>query len=378
MDFRKQDFIDLGVLSKVPQNVSFLAESPETSVHSTEITVCWDESNKFTKITNFQTEEYYEDYFMTTTWSESQQALQASQVRKLIDFASDRKFSGSSLVEIGCGDGSFLKHASSSFDRVVGIEPSKAFSKYARNSGLEVLDGYVTSAKLLTQEKFDFFVSRQVFEHLPDPLDCLIGIRGMLNPGAFGLIEVPNGFRALQLGRFYEFFPDHINYYSVTSLVSLADAAGFSVISCNEAFNGDYLELWVQYQPEIKQLSSSLFSHEAEILESIGEWLTSTSNDSRILFGCGAKMLSIVSKNPALFNRGFKYAVDSDPNKIGKFIPNTSIQVLALTDHRLHECKSALITALSYVDEIAKLITTNIDGCTNLVTLDQSGKILHL
>lgn len=376
MDFGKQEFIEIGVLKGVPQNVSYLAPAPNTPVELTEITVCWDESNKFTKITNFQTEEYYEDYFMTTTWSESMQQLQSSQVVRLRELARDRKFDGKSLIEVGCGDGSFLNHATSKFDIVVGIEPSKPFADYARNRGFNILNGYVTSETPLTEDKFDFFVSRQVFEHLPNPLDCLLGIRKMLNPGAIGLIEVPNGFRALHLGRFFEFFPDHINYYSVNSLVSLADSAGFNVISCNESFNGDYLELWIQLVPNVNTLGMNLVELEQKTLDSISSWVIGEPDGTRFIFGCGAKMLSIVSKNPSLFHKHFKYAVDSDPNKIGKFIPNTGIEILAITDERLMECTTSLITALSYIDEIKNLILSCIPTCTSIVSLNQNGEVV--
>lgn len=377
MNFGKHSFEDLGTLESVPQNVSFLANQPNTSVSLTNISLRWDERNQFTTITNFQTEEYYEDYFMTTTWSATIQQLQANQVIKLNELARDRGAKLNSLVEVGCGDGSFLQHARKSYPRVVGIEPSRPFADYARSQGLDILDGFVVAEKPLTGEKFDAFVSRQVFEHLPDPLDCLIGIKEMLNPGALGLIEVPNGYRALQLGRFFEFFPDHINYYSVNSLVSLASAAGFNVISCNETFNGDYLELWVQIPGDPQSYFSDLISLRNSLVEATKSWVMGYPS-TRFIFGCGAKMLSIVAANPKFFSDNFQFAVDSDPNKIGKFIPNTGIEVVSINDARLQDCDSALIMALSYVEEIAGVIRSNLSNCTSINTFSKDGTVIKV
>lgn len=377
MDFSNQTFEVLGKINSVPQNVSYLASGPNKEVGLTDISLLWDQSNQLTRISNFQTEEYYEDYFMTTTWSTTIQQLQAGQVQKIKRIALDRQASSNSLIEIGCGDGSFLQHAKNSFSRTLGIEPSRPFADFARSQGLEILDGYVVSGSLLTDEKFDAFVSRQVFEHLPDPLDCLNGIREMLNPGAIGLIEVPNGYRALQLGRFFEFFPDHVNYYSVNSLVALASAAGFNVISCNEAFNSDYLELWVQLPGDPKSFHAQLLSSRNALVESAREWVESNSG-SRFIFGCGAKMLSIISVSPEFFSKSFHFAVDSDPNKIGKFIPNTGIEIVSIHDQRLHSCDSALIMALSYVEEISDLIRKNLPGCSSVNSFDYDGRVVSV
>jgi SAM-dependent methyltransferase len=377
MTFGKHEFKVLGEIGSVPQNVSFLAPHKNQAIDSINISVCWDDVNQFTKITNFQTEEYYEDYFMTTTWSSTMQQLQDHQVIQIMRIAADRNLAVGSLVEIGCGDGSFLRHAEKSIPKVVGIEPSKPFADYARSQGLSILDGYVVAGSPLTQDKFDVFVSRQVFEHLPEPLDCLIGIKEMLNPGGFGLIEVPNGYRALQLGRFYEFFPDHINYYSVNSLVALASAAGFNVISCNESFNGDYLELWIQLPGSPTEYFSNLINLRHTLVNSIEDWVHSVES-SRFIFGCGAKTLAIVATNPRLFSSNFDFAVDSDPSKIGKFIPNTGIEIVSISDSRLSGCTSALIMALSYTSEIAGLIKSNLPNCTSINTLNNSGKVIGI
>jgi SAM-dependent methyltransferase len=360
----------LGTLTNVPNNVSFLGSNPSDSLSKSEITLNWHEDVRHLSISNFQPAEYYEDYFMTTTYSKSMQDLQRTQTDKFKEISLGECANGS-FIEIGCGDGSFLNHAQHVFKSVVGVEPSAKFADAASKQGHHVLRGYVTSDSLLTHEKFQYFASRQVFEHLPDPLDCLLGVKGMLTPGAIGLIEVPNGYKALASGRYFEFFPDHVNYYSVNSLVALASAAGFNVLSCGPSFKGDYLELWISLENDAIDYFEQMKTQQIRTLDSISKWaLSHSSKSENVLFGCGAKTLAIVSQDPLLFENSFSYVVDSDPNKVGKFLPDTSIEVLSIEDDRLNAIKSVWIMALSYVDEISSLVQSKLPSVTEIVTLD--------
>jgi SAM-dependent methyltransferase len=365
--------IKIGHLENVPENVSYLAEAPNSNSRLVQIDLVYDAKNQHIKISNYQPPEYYEDYFMTATYSRSMQELQKSQVSKL---AGLNIGVGGYFLEVGCGDGSFLKHAKKKFNQVVGIEPSKKFAEASKSLGFKVIDGYVTASNLLTSEKFDAFASRQVFEHLEDPLDCLLGIRQMLNPGAVGLIEVPNGYRALREKRFYEFFPDHINYFSVNSLVNLANVAGFNVISCAESFGGDYLELWIRN--DINQISwgSEIEIAKQSAIKKLSKWIDSAAGEIGI-FGCGAKTLTIMT-DPGLNSKQIKFAIDSDPSKIGKYIPGSTIKIMSITDPLLQSLSEVFVLALSYREEIATIIKNNLPGCNRILTFDNNGEIIDL
>jgi hypothetical protein len=368
----------LGELTKVPFNVSFLGVGPNEILQTSTIALNWHPEVQHISISNFQTQEYYEDYFMTTTYSSSMQELQMKQVRRFVELSKGKNHAGT-LIEIGCGDGSFLNHAKNSFARVVGVEPSTRFAEAARQNSHQVLEGYVQSNSPLTTEKFDFFASRQVFEHLTNPLDCLLGIRQMLNIGAIGVIEVPNGFKALREGRYFEFFPDHVNYYSVNSLVSLANQAGFNVISCGEAFNGDYLEMWVSLEATSAEYFAKMQENRLRIIDSIRVWSFSNQDKNQnALFGCGAKTLSIIAQEPETFEKYFKFAIDSDPNKIGKYIPNTGIEIVGLQDPRLNNTFNFWILALSYVTEIAGLIHQEIPHALHIMTFDSDLNVIEV
>ncbi len=330
-------------------------------------------------IQNYQPPSYYEDYVMTASYSARMQALQSCQAEKLRQLCDCGPTEGA-LIEIGCGDGSFLKHAQAHFARVVGIEPSRRFADEAMAKGFDVLLGYVSHDSLLTNATFDCFVSRQVFEHLPDPVDVLRGIRRMLKPGAVGLIEVPNGLRALRLKRFFEFFPDHVNYYSVNSLVALASSSGFTVLGCNEAFGGDYLELWLRNDVDVDSWFQEMRHRREAICSALLEVVRTPSwAEKRIaVWGAGAKTLSIFSAFSQEFARRIDCVIDSDPHKHGRFIPNTPIPVLSPGEGICRNPDVVLVLALSYREEIATIIREEISDHCLIMTLDDLGNVVQL
>ena len=372
-------YLKRGTMENVPVNVSHLAGKPGVPAVTTRIGFKWQPQSQHVSIENFQPPSYYEDYIMTTSCSPSIQALQKYQMDRL-SALHESEAGLKSLVEIGCGDGSFLKYARERVGRILGIEPSKAFADEAIKAGFDVKIGYVGSDTSLTSEKFDAFVSRQVFEHLPDPADVLKSIRGMLNPGAVGLIEVPNGQRSLRRKQFYDFFPDHVNYYSANSLVALATDAGLNVISCSESFGGDYLELWMRYEPNPARWFDELTAARERVCGALADKIREIRQQNKRLavWGCGAKTLSMFSASSPETLALIECVIDSDPHKQGKFVPGSSVPVVAPEQGARLKPDVVLILALSYRQEIAASIRQLIPACQQIFTIGNSEEIVAL
>jgi SAM-dependent methyltransferase len=368
-----------GEMNNVPGNVSYLSPTPNEQFPNTTIEFFWNEEVRHGKILNYQPPAYYQDYLMTTTYSAAMQNLQANQAAKLRKLLSNDP-TERSFVEIGCGDGSFLRHASNHFTSVIGIEPSKRFASEAIANGFKVVNKYVSSKEKILEEKFDAFVSRQVFEHLPDPLDVLEGIRDMLKPGAVGMIEVPNGNRALRLCRFFEFFPDHVNYYSVNSLVALASDAGLTTIECIENFGQDYLELWVRNDIGTDRLFQEMVRKRTEICRNLSASIQQLANDGKriCIWGAGAKTLSIVTMLDGQTLANLCYVIDSDPHKHSLFIPNSRVQVISLQDALKEPPDAVLILALTYQEEIRGMVRKHFSREASVLSLTETGSICEL
>ena len=96
---------------------------------------------------------------------------------------------GSSILEIGCGEGLFLRELSKRGFKVSGVEPSKTASEFARISGLNVIQGYFPDTHI--PGSFDAVVISQVLEHVPDPISFLRS-SGALAPNGYILLVQTN------------------------------------------------------------------------------------------------------------------------------------------------------------------------------------------
>src|SRR5271170_4366891 len=129
------------------------------------------------------------------------------------------------LLDIGCGDGSFLLAARAAGWTVVGTEMNTG---PARQLGLEV---YPHISDVQSHAPFDAISLWHTFEHLPDPRATLGEIRGLLSSNGVLIIAVPNAgglqARAFRAKWFHLDVPRHLYHFTRSSLANLLQSEGF-------------------------------------------------------------------------------------------------------------------------------------------------------
>lgn len=139
-----------------------------------------------------------------------------------------------SLLDVGCAAGLFLQHAANTGWQVSGVEPSETLS--AKASQLlpgriyqDVLENVISSLPL-----FDAVTLWDVLEHVPDPVTFLGSCAGLLKPGGYLFLNVPDleSKEARWLGsRWPLLLPEHLNYFTRPSLELCARKAGLTHIA---------------------------------------------------------------------------------------------------------------------------------------------------
>jgi SAM-dependent methyltransferase len=132
------------------------------------------------------------------------------------------------LLDIGCGDGSFLLAARERGWQVMGTEFNP---QLARHHGISV----VTDLNAIHNSAvFNCITLWHSLEHLSDPLAAMKRIRSLLAPDGVLLIAVPNsaGLQASLFGRrwFHLDVPRHLYHFSQPSLTALLQSTGFSPV----------------------------------------------------------------------------------------------------------------------------------------------------
>lgn len=141
--------------------------------------------------------------------------------------------SGGRLLDIGCGDGSFLRQMRNLGWEVYGIEPDPNAARVARREfGLDVRQGSISDVGF-ANEFFDAIVLSHVIEHVLDPIALLRQCRALLTRSGRLVAATPNGCSVghrLQKGFWKELDPPrHLYVFTPETLTRSAEKAGLRV-----------------------------------------------------------------------------------------------------------------------------------------------------
>lgn len=141
---------------------------------------------------------------------------------------------GARVLEIGCGQGILLEELKKRGFDVVGIEPSEPASLRAQQKGLNVSNGYFTSAEQIPQN-VDVVILSQVFEHIQNFENVLKMISE--NCTNTHLLFVQTNYKGLipriWKHRWYGWVPDqHYWHFTPKSQTRLSQKFGFEYVAC--------------------------------------------------------------------------------------------------------------------------------------------------
>jgi SAM-dependent methyltransferase len=292
---------------------------------------------------------YYDDYLMSRAHSSFGEIYQKSLAKK---FVLDNHLEGKKIVDVGSGDGYFSELLEEQGAKVTGVEPSKIAVDLAKKRGLKVIQDYIDD-NFQSSVIYNAFVTCQVFEHISDPGKLLKNIKRITTEESYGLIEVPSLIKSLSDNRFYDFFPDHVAYYTPTSLSYMAEINGYDVLSINHTANNEYISAFLKrkrYIQNNKEIQRSADEYKKEFRA----FLEKAKSKKIAIWGAGAK--GITSLSSSNINTANIICVDSDPNKHGRYMPGTHILVNSPDILKKEKPQIVVVSAMMYKDEIIKTL----------------------
>ena len=295
--------------------------------------------------------DYYRDVIRAGGYSKTMVDLRRYQYKHLID---TYHLEGKRFIEVGCGQGEFLKVLSEFPVEAHGIEHDAHLVELARNQGLNVTQGFTeTEDTCFPGGLYDVFLSFNFLEHQPDPGAMLRAIYHNLEDDGVGLITVPSFEYIMDHSCYYELIRDHLAYYTFDTLISLLERNGFQVEEC-EVVNRDTLSVIVKKRPQME--TGNLLDCYVGLKREMDTYLKYLEAWDKKAAIWGASHQGFTLASTTKLGEKAQYIIDSAPFKQGKFAPASHLPIVAPDYFYDHKVDAIVITAPGYTDEIAASI----------------------
>lgn len=235
------------------------------------------------------------------------------------------------IVDIGCGEGHFLRglaEASGGRGRFVGFDPS---SSPEAGRGVEFHARYFDPLQDLPALQPDAVTIRHVLEHMTDPagfVEQLAWAARQVGKPVWLLAETPCIDRVFESRRLADFFYEHVSHFSTPSFRCLMAAAGAEP-ELAHGYDGEVVyalcRLGVPAAWGAQADAAARFHTESRRnAEFIRSQLDELARDGRrvAIWGGTGKAAAFMHQFDADAAR-FPLVVDSDPDKVGSFVPGT-------------------------------------------------------
>jgi SAM-dependent methyltransferase len=287
--------------------------------------------------------------------------------RQFAEFVSVHGLRGRPVIEIGCGNGEYLRWLADAGAAAHGLEHNATAVEVCRRQGLSVQQGFVESADTqLAGGPFDGFLMLSCLEHLPDINGALAGIRANLSPSAVGLVEVPNFDMILAEKTASEFMTDHLFYFTRETLETTLRLNGFEVEDCRPSWHDYILSATVRLRPPVPV--GEFHTATAAVRRGIDAFLARFPPRSVVVWGAGHQALAALALHE-LADR-IAYVVDSAPFKQDRLTPATHIPIRSPAVLKSDPLvKAVIVMGASYSDEIVRVLRSEYSPSLAVATL---------
>lgn len=258
-----------------------------------------------------------------------------------------------SVLEIGSNNGMFLEVLRANYLFAVGVDPASTHPYGIKAAfGDEFAKGF--------QLKFDIVVGNNVFAHIDDLEDVFRGIDRVLMPDGVIVFEVQYLPDLLEAGAFDMIYHEHLDYHTLRPLAGFLKRMGFVMEKWEHIPNhGGSIRVWAVrkgLEPMLPAENLDFAAFRKRVVEAKTR-LTKTVKKLHplVAFGAAAKACTLISEFEIAQYIG--YCVDDTPQKQGRYIPGTDIQIRPV---ETIGTEPVLMTAWNYEREIAERISNRL------------------
>jgi hypothetical protein len=240
------------------------------------------------------------------------------------------------VIDIGCGEGHFVRGLAEVCNyqgRFIGFDPNTTSKTGA---GLEFYPRYFEPLIDTTDFAPDIVVMRHVLEHLTQPtifLEQLAWSAAISKKNTWLFAEVPCIDRVFETFRLADFFYEHPSQFTSESFRKLMEKAG-EITEFAHGYDGEVVYSLVRLTTPKIQLENAIrttnFLHQSyNSRTSISKQLNDLAkSDQRVAIWGGTGKAAAFIHQYNVDSQRFPLVVDSDPDKIGTFVPETGQEII--------------------------------------------------
>ncbi len=173
------------------------------------------------------------------------------------------------VVEVASNDGSLISCFVPHGVRVLGVEPAQNIARIAEERGIlteVVFFSGTEGARLATVHgRAAAIIGNNVLAHVGDPVDFLAGAAAWLADDGRAIVEVPYLEEMLARLEYDTIYHEHLCYFSVTALLTIAERAGLRVVRVDRVpVHGGSIRTWfapartvTEHAPEVLAIAAA-------------------------------------------------------------------------------------------------------------------------
>jgi hypothetical protein len=281
------------------------------------------------------------------------------------------------IVDIGGGQLEMLRELEGHFQAIrrIAIDPVQLRDASDNTSNIEFYNEYFNGEnfKIKKSNSPSLFILDNVLEHIKNLDDFLYGVTKSTSKGDFIYVCVPSRDVITQKLQFQEIIHEHINYFSLESVVQIFGKFGFNQIaylSDSTGHRGYNYHLFLKDNSAIKKIKAPYlefgpaFERYKLLLDTMLAQMNSISSD---IFGvCASELTSTLAYHMDSDFSFCKAIYDTSPHKLKKYMPGVNSKIESMND-----ISNSLSDSYYFITAptIAKYVIPNLNkyGVTNII-----------
>jgi SAM-dependent methyltransferase len=175
-----------------------------------------------------------EDYYSIYAYEREKEIPEPTRIslNSLID-SFEKHRQNNRILDVGCGEGWILELARKKGWQAYGTEFSSKAIEICEKKGIKMYSGILRPDNM-EEKEFDIIVSSETIEHINNPRQELANIHQLLRKGGLLYVTTPNFnsyLRRMMKDKYAIIkYPEHLSYYTATTLNKLLTETGFSKV----------------------------------------------------------------------------------------------------------------------------------------------------